>query len=81
MNSLKPQGLILANHFDDVDTLLGLENSLMGGIFFSSNTHALYLFFSSIKNPNSPFPSITAPFPFTRSLQAILNPISLTMKP
>ncbi|MFS8010779.1 hypothetical protein Hanom_Chr14g01301041 [Helianthus anomalus] len=23
MNSLKPQGLFLANHFDDVDTLFG----------------------------------------------------------
>ncbi|KAJ0632626.1 hypothetical protein HanLR1_Chr17g0667231 [Helianthus annuus] len=53
----------------------------MGGIFFSSNTHALSLFFSTIKNPNSPFPSITAPFPFTYSLQVILNPISLTVKP
>ncbi|KAJ0865121.1 hypothetical protein HanRHA438_Chr12g0537151 [Helianthus annuus] len=41
----------------------------MGGIFFSSITRARSLFFSSIKNPNSPFPSITAPFPFTRSLQ------------
>ncbi|MFS8008493.1 hypothetical protein Hanom_Chr14g01273401 [Helianthus anomalus] len=57
----------------------------MGGIFFSSITRvlslSLSLSFSSIKNPNSPFPSITAPFPFTRSLQVILNPISLTMKP
>ncbi|MFS7986044.1 hypothetical protein Hanom_Chr11g01005801 [Helianthus anomalus] len=53
----------------------------MGGIFFSSNTHALSVFFSSIKNPNSHFPSITAPFPFMCSLQVILNPISLTMKP